>query len=183
MDVGIKGGDKLLKLLRSMQHALGEATVVHVGFLEGSTAGWNGPRPMKKRSFYASAINFKKAKARYVVNTDTDEGNSQPAAYIASIMEYGDPKHNIPPRPFFSTMIREKGKDWHAFLANQLRMRHYDSRAALEALGLHIQEQLKDSILHGPWAELKSGTIKAKGFDTPLIDSHNMINSVDFAVL
>jgi hypothetical protein len=181
VDIGMKGGDKLLRLLRDIQSELGQATVVHVGFLEGSTAGYTGPRPMKSRKNYASVSNYKRYHAQAQASQAT--GNPQPAAYIASIMEYGDPKHNIPSRPFFSTLIKKEGKNWHKFLVTQLQRNHYNSRVALETLGLHVKEQLQDSILHGDWAPLQPGTVARKGFDTPLIDSHNMLNAVDYSVL
>ena len=183
MDIGMKGGGKLLAHLAKISSALGQATTVHVGFLAGSKAGWNGPRPMKPRSSYASSKNFKRAKANYKVATVNAKISQQPAAYIASILEYGDPAHGLPPRPFFSTMIKMYSKTWHPFLLHELKRTKYDSRKALESLGLRVSEQLKDSILLGDWAPLKPGTVKNKGFDTPLIDSHNMINSIDHAVL
>ena len=179
----MKGGEKLLAMLAKIGSALGGDVQVQVGFLPGSTAGWNGPRPMKPRSSYASSGNFKRAKARFKNVTVNAQGGSQPAAYIASIMEYGDPGQHIPPRPFFSTMIKMNRAGWHEFLARELKRMNYDAHLALESLGIRAAEQLKDSILMGDWVALKEATIKAKGFDTPLIDSHNMINSVDFAVL
>ena len=181
-DIGMKGGDKLLAYIASISRALGEATRVQVGFLEGSTAGWNGPRPMKPRSSYANSTNFKRAKASYKALTVNGQINSQPAAYIASIMEYGDPAHNIPPRPFFSAMIKMNKNGWRTFLVKELRRLHYSSRPALESLGMLVVGQLQGSILQGDWAQLADATVRRKGFSTPLIDSHNMINAVDSVV-
>jgi hypothetical protein len=138
---------------------------------------------MKQRSSYASSGNFKRAKARFKNVTVNAQGSSQPAGYIASIMEYGDPGHNIPARPFFSTMITMNKAGWRTFLARELKRLNYDTRLALESLGMQAAEQLRASILTGDWAELKEATKKRKGFDTPLIDSHNMINAVDYAVV
>jgi hypothetical protein len=181
MDIGMKGGEKLLKRLADINRALGQANHVEVGFLSGSTAGWNGPRPMKPRKAYASAANYKKYHA--VAQSNNSQGSNQPAAYIASIMEYGDAKHNIPPRPFFSTMIRIQSKSWPRFLLSQFKRLNYDSRQTLELMGLHVKEQLQFSILNGEWAANAPGTILAKGGnDVPLIDSHNMLNAVDYVV-
>lgn len=149
---------------------IGGATVVHVGFLEGSTAGWNGPRPKKPGKKWKRT------------EKPSSSINNPPAAYIAWVMEYGDPGHNIPPRPFFSNMINEHSSSWPQLVSAAMRNTNYDSRKALHMIGLKVKEQLQLSIVDGDFAELKQATKDRKGFDTPLIDSHNMINSIDYVV-
>jgi hypothetical protein len=152
---------------------MGGSTEVNVGFLEGTTAGWVGPRPKvpgkkwKKTEKPASSI------------------TNPPAAYIAWVMEYGDPTHNIPKRPFFSTMINEKKSSWPDLIAAAMRMHHYDSRKAFETVGLRVKEDLQKSIVEFPHlgTEAEKRTADRKGFYTPLIDSHNMINSIEYVVL
>jgi len=153
-----------------MHRALGGAQEVHVGFMQGSTAGWNGPRPKKP------------GKAWKRTEKPSQSLSGKPAAYIAAIMEYGDPKHNIPPRPFFSTMVKEKGPTWGKLVSAALQANGFDSSKALNLVGLKVKEQLQLSIAQGNWAELADATKERKGFDTPLIDSHNMINSVEYVV-
>ena len=186
MDVGMSGGDKLQKYIYDLQVKLGQdAKEVHVGFLEGSTAGYNGPRPMKKKSSYKTSAGFARGKAAYVLATNSNQGSEQPAAYIASIHEYGDPKHNIPSRPFFSTMIAKNSPTWGKLLAKCLKAQGYYARPALEELGLVVSEQLVSSIVTGPWAATKPATQARKGFetDTPLLDSKNMMRAVSFVVI
>lgn len=49
------------------------------------------------------------------------EGKNYPdgtsVAYVATIQEFGDPSHNIPPRPFMRTTIVERQKEWAALMA------------------------------------------------------------------
>ena len=174
--------DKFTSFCVDLLRKVGGSTEVHVGFLEGSTAGWNGPRPMRKRREGESPKSWKRAKASYAVATTEGSISQQPAAYIASIHEYGDPKHNIPARPFFSTMVRLKKDTWGKLMQLALKQHNYDTHKALEMVGLKVSEQLKDSILHGGWEAVSPKTAARKGFDTPLVDSHNMLNAVDFVV-
>jgi hypothetical protein len=165
----MSGGEKFLTYCVEAQRALGSATEVHIGFLENATAGYNGPRPrkgaMKRTSKAPTAI------------------SAVPAAYVAAIQEYGDPSHNIPARPFFSTMIEKQSPTWGQLLAIALERNNYYARPALTLVGLKIQEQLKKSIVEFDNPPNAAATIAKKGFDNPLIDSHNMLNSVDFVVL
>ena len=80
-------------------------------------------------------------------------------------------------------MVEMNKHGWHEFLLHELKRLHFDARAALESMGLRASEQLRESILMGDWDGLAESTIKRKGFDTPLIDSHNMLNAVDYAVV
>lgn len=174
--------DRFTSFCVDLLRKLDGATEVHVGFLEGSTAGWNGPRPMKPRKAYASAASYKRAKASYKIATSDGSVSTQPAAYIASIHEYGDEAHKIPKRPFFSTMVALKKGTWGKLMQLALKQHGYNAHAALDMVGMVVSEQLKDSILNGNWAPLSKKTADRKGFDTPLIDSHNMINAVDHVV-
>jgi hypothetical protein len=138
---------------------------------------------MKPRKMYASSANYKRAKENYSKNTVGGAISQQPAAYIASIMEYGDPGHNIPARPFFSNMIAEKAPTWSALVAESLLQRGYDARTALEIVGQVIAGQLQLSIVDGQFAGLADATVKRKGNEVPLIDSKNMLRAVDYTVI
>ena len=165
----MSGGEKFLSYCAKIEGALGAATEVHVGFLENATAGYSGPRPKKG--------------TRKRVTKEKTTTVAVPAAYVAAIQEYGDPSHNIPARPFFSTMVEKQSPTWGELLAIALKRSDYYSRPALTMVGLKIQEQLKASIVGFDNPPNAASTIAKKGFDNPLIDSHNMLNSVDFVVL
>jgi len=161
------GGDGLERHLSDLIDKLGGATQVHVGFLEGSKAGWPGPRPRRKG---------KKVTAK----GEASIGNQQPAPEVAYNLEYGT-KH-MPPRPFFRNMIDRRSPTWSKLIAAALKAQNYHSDAALQMVGLKIKEQLQQEILEFTNPDIKQETKDRKGFSAPLIDSHNMINSIDFRI-
>lgn len=145
---------------------------VEVGFLEGSTAGWNGPRP--------------KGASKNLRRTDKPArgipgGVSAP--YIAAVLNYGNPAMGLEPRPFFDDMVAKQSPTWGRLIAAALKANDYVSYDALTMVGLKIKEQLQLSMVDGAWLPLKDATKNRKGFSQPLIDSHNLINSVDFRVV
>lgn len=105
---------------------------------------------------------------------------STPTAMVAAIQEWGS--QHIPSRPFFRNMISNNSYRWGPNVATALRINNYDATQALTLMGMEIKEELQDSIRSGNFAPLAQSTIDRKGFDTPLIDTSHMINSVDFRV-
>jgi hypothetical protein len=108
--------------------------------------------------------------------------DGKPVAMIAAIQEYGAPSRGIPPRPFFRNMIAEHSDEWPEALMGLLKANNYDPERSLEILGHGIAGQLRDSIVKGPFIPLKPATVKAKGFDTPLVDTGHMLQSIDSKV-
>lgn len=169
MDVWSGGSNLMAKLAEIAGNA--RDLKVEVGFLEGSTAGWNGPRPK------SASKNMKRTDkpARGIPG-----GVSAP--YIAAVLNYGNPAMGLLPRPFFDDMVAKQSPTWGRLLAAALRLNDYDSYGALTLAGLKIKEQLQLSMLDGVYAPLKQATVDRKGFSQPLIDSHNLINAVDFRI-
>ena len=176
------GGTEMKRTIAQMVQALGPGGFVKVGFMEGSMAGWDGPRPMKKK-----LTGSKKVKADAVV------GHQTAAAQVAFWNEYGTTSNtvgmlapgnvHIKPRPFFRTMIERKSKTWGKLVAAALKMSKYNKRQALQIAGLRIAEQLQESILEfSKHADNADSTVAGKGFNTPLIDSHNMMRAVEYHV-
>ena len=170
ISLSITGGSKMKEFLRKMAVAMGNEAVVKVGFLEGSYAGWNGPRPKGPR----------KGKR---MKSDNSQGTQAPAAMVAFIMEHGAPEKNIPPRPFFSQMIAKNSPTWGVLIAAALKAKKYIAFDAMHMVGLRVSEQLQQSIEEFHGVPLKQATIDRKGFDTQLQDSRNMKNAVDHAVI
>ena len=109
------------------------------------------------------------------------DGTSVPM--VAAIQEFGAPSANIPPRPFFRGMIKDKSSEWPAGLAQALADNDYDAERALDVTGQAIAGQLRQAIIDydaGP--PLKPATIARKGHDRPLIDTGHMLNSIDYEV-
>lgn len=108
------------------------------------------------------------------------DGTSVPM--VAAIQEFGAPARNIPPRPFFRSMIAEKSPAWGRAIADLLDETDYDAVRTLEMVGMGIKGQLQQSIRDLTAPPLKPSTVSRKGFDKPLIDTSVMINSVDYVV-
>ena len=158
--------------MENIAKSLGVATRVCVGFMEGATAGWNGPRPK-------GPMKGKRKKS------DNSKGGSVPAAYVAFVLEHGNPKNGMPPRPFFTDMIAKQSPTWGKLVAAALKMHNYNAHSALEVVGLKVKEQLQDSINNFSGEANKPSTQARKQFsggDKTLIDSHNMINAIDYRV-
>lgn len=82
-----------------------------------------------------------------------------PVAMVAAIHNFGAPGAGIPPRPFFSDMVKEKSPDWGPQLGHYLKASDLDSRKAFNFMGELIQSELRDSILYGPWQPLSQTTL------------------------
>lgn len=107
------------------------------------------------------------------------DGTSVPT--VAAVQNFGS--GNIPPRPFFSNMIENKSPGWGKSLAAILKNNRYDVKASLELMGQGIAGQLRQSIVDTNSPPLADATIARKGFAKPLVETSNMINSVDSEVV
>lgn len=101
-------------------------------------------------------------------------------AMVAAIQNYGS--GTIPPRPFFSNMVAAKSKEWPGAIAGLLVANDYDAEKTLQITGQAISGQLKQAIRDTSAPPLAPSTIARKGFSKPLIDTGQMLNSVDFEV-
>lgn len=111
---------------------------------------------------------------------DATYPDGTPVATVAAANEFGT--STIPPRPFFRNMIAAKKAGWGPASAKLLKANDYDVDHTLNQVGMGIQGQLQQSILDTNAPPLAEATVKAKGFDKPLIDTGQMIRSVDYEV-
>jgi hypothetical protein len=135
-----------------------------------------------------------------------DDG--KPVAMIAAIQNFGAPAKGIPPRPFFSNMIAEKGPKWPEQLGQLLKANGMDAKKALAMMGEGIAGQLRQSIVdtnsppNSPVTDLLKQRFPMGGqtFDDvltarrdvaagvnapagkPLVQSGHMLGSVDFEI-
>ncbi len=79
-------------------------------------------------------------------------------------------------------MIAAKSGEWPAATAALLKANNFDAAKTLDQVGAAIAGQLRQSIVDFTTPPLKPSTIKAKGFDKPLIDTGLMSNSIDHKV-
>lgn len=73
-----------------------------------------------------------------------DDGT--PVAMVAAIQNFGAPARGIPPRPFFTNMIKRYRNAWGDTLASLLKANDWDAARALQLMGQGIQFQLVKSI-------------------------------------
>lgn len=124
--------------------------------------------------------------------------DGQQVAYIAALNEFGVPKNNQPPRPFFRRMIAAKKDEWGPALGIQLVKQDYDAAKALDVIGSGIAGQLRQSIVDLVDPALSPVTIKLKsrgvvkkiiaggvtyGPEKPLVFTGFMLSRVDHEVV
>jgi hypothetical protein len=144
--------------------------------------GFTGGAGLKKAlaNIEAKLATAKSVRVGFLEDAKYPDGTQ--VAYVAAIQNFGAPEANIPARPFFSNMVREKSPGWGKSLADVLKENDYDAKKALGLMGAGIKDQLQQSITDTNDPPLKPATIKAKGFATPLIYTSDMLHSVGYQV-
>lgn len=104
-----------------------------------------------------------------------------PVPMVAATNEFGNPAHNQPPRPFFRNAIAEHEEEWKEKTALLIE-RGDDIREIFSMLGETIVGDIRQSIITLDSPPLSPVTIARKGFDNPLIDTKNMLDSVSYEV-
>jgi hypothetical protein len=89
------------------------------------------------------------------------DGTSIPM--IAAIQEWGAPKANIPPRPFFRNMIAAKSPEWPKAVGELLKDNDYDATKTLSRTGEGIKGQLQQSIIDTMEPPLSPVTVMLRG--------------------
>lgn len=173
----VKGGDGLNRYLADLAKKIGKGASVHVGFLDGATY------PTSERAHLRKAYNQRRAKGILDPIRGTVGGDATTVAEVAFANEYGDPARKRPPRPFFRNMIAEKSPTWGKSLAGVLKANDLDVDKSMALMGEGIRGQLQESIRTLTTPALAESTIKAKGFDKPLIDTAHMLMSTDYEVV
>ena len=117
----------------------------------------------------------------FLENATYPNGTSVPM--VAAINEFGAPSRGQPPRPFFRRMIAAKQGEWPAAIRQLLIRNNYGVEVTLEQIGEAVSGQLRQSIVELTDPPLAPSTVKRKGFDKPLIDTGQMLNSVSYEVI
>lgn len=175
----IKGGGKFEKEMARIVAELERAgygsranKMLKVGFLSGATY----PGTNKKVAAIAVYQNFGTYSGGRVGTRSKDY---IPMFYSPEEVEKA---HYIPPRPFFSNMVKDKSPSWPADIARRLRTNNYDVTLTLNQTGEEIKGQLRESIINTNEPPLAESTIRKKGFSKPLIETGHMLNSVEHEV-
>lgn len=98
-----------------------------------------------------------------------------PVAMVAFWNEYGT--RTSPVRAFFRTTVSEQKKNWVLSVQNLMKI-HNDPKQVMGLIGVHMQEQIVQSI--NTWSDPPNSayTIAKKGFDKPLVERGIMMRSI-----
>ena len=98
-----------------------------------------------------------------------------PVAMVAFWNEYGT--RTSPVRAFFRTTVSENKKNWVLSVQNLMKM-HNNPKQVMGLIGVHMQEQIVQSI--NTWTDPPNSayTIAKKGFDKPLVERGIMMRSI-----
>lgn len=123
-------------------------------------------------------------KVGFLSNATYPDG--KPVALIAAVQNWGAPGGGIPPRPFFSNMIKNKSPEWPAAIGNLLVKNNYDALLVMRLTGEAIAGQLRQSIVDTNEPPNAPSTIARKGHSKPLVGAPptmgHMLNSVEYEV-
>jgi hypothetical protein len=112
-----------------------------------------------------------------------NEENGTAVAMVAAVHEYGSPKQGIPERPFLRVSIqRNREKYVRLNRINLVRVVRGELTVeeALGQLGAMAAGDVQETIRAGNFAPLKPATVKRKGSSAPLIDSGQLIQSIQW---
>ena len=98
-----------------------------------------------------------------------------PVAMVAFWNEYGT--RTSPVRAFFRTTVSEQKKNWVLSVQNLMKI-HNDPKQVMGLIGVHMQEQIVQSI--NTWSDPPNSayTIAKKGFDKPLVETGLLMRSI-----
>ena len=98
-----------------------------------------------------------------------------PVAMVAFWNEYGT--RTSPVRAFFRTTVSEQKKNWVLSVQNLMKI-HNDPKQVMGLIGVHMQEQIVQSI--NTWSDPPNSayTIAKKGFDKPLVETALLMRSI-----
>lgn len=104
----------------------------------------------------------------------------------ASVHEFGAPSINIPERSFLRKTFDDKIDDMSNTiedLVGQYIMDEIGYKAMTDAIGEYVVGLIRQTIVELKNPPLKPATIAAKGSSQPLIDTGQMLDSIDYEVV
>lgn len=94
----------------------------------------------------------------------------------------GAHKITIPSRPFFRTTIAKHSAEWGPQLGKLVVDNGYNTKKALDAMGQVVAGEIREGIIDMNSPPNAPSTIRRKGSAKPLVDTGEMLRSVDAAV-
>lgn len=113
-------------------------------------------------------------------------GKPMTMAQLGAIHEFGAPNAGIPERSFMRSAVeanKHKLEKLVERLAGQVIDGKLARRNALGILGEYVKNLFKAMIRKGLKPPLKPATVRRKGSSKPLIDTGQLINSIDWEVV
>lgn len=145
---------------------------------------------MKLKGLHAVVDKLTNGLAGKEVQVGYFEGNNYedgtPVAHVATIHEFGAPSQNIPPRPTMGPTVMENQEHYMKQLGAAAKVvmdGKMDGSDALQLLGDKVAGDIRKHISQLTSPGLKLNTILRKGFNKPLIDTGQMLDSVQAAVV
>lgn len=116
------------------------------------------------QKFIKDAEERKALKVGFLGDSEYPESDF-PVAKAAKMSEFGFPKKNIPPRPYFRPAIAKNERKWGVYIYNQFKktiLGELEFWQAFERLGLVIKGDVVEAInaVHSP--ALKRATVRAR---------------------
>lgn len=130
-------------------------------------------------------ISLSKQTVKVGIPAGAKEVDGTSTALIAAANEFGVPSKGIPERPFIRTGIKNgmpNFKRLNRINVVKICQGEQSIDGAYEQLGVMAVGEIKKSIKTGNWVANDPATIKAKGSSKPLIDTGNMLQSVNYEV-
>lgn len=170
LEVGVKGGQKAAKYLANLATKLGGKKFVKVGFFED------------EKYPAGDTSRFFKGLAKHTGKTSTQPPKPTVGLNIAQVAAWNNfGTSRVPPRPFFSNMIKDKSPKWGEQLARVLKASNNDAAVAMDKMGEGIQGQLVEAIVKWP-KDNAALTVAIKGFNKGLTDTGAMQRAVGYQV-
>lgn len=205
-----KGGDALRAKLKEIAAKAGKGGTLTVGFMSGATEADGTSVPLiaasnefgatiparqvdehvitiynsiKKNGDFSDGKRFNPKTGKFVFTSGLFVKKSQAnLARQATVPAHIIPAHKVPPRPFFRRMISLGKGHWADDLGKIMVATGYDGKLSLGKLGEKMIGELQQSILDQVYAPLAPSTARAKGVSATLVDTSQMLKSVDASV-
>lgn len=188
---GVKGGEALIKRLNTIQANLAKGRGVRMGFLEGAMhPDANLPvATIAAINEFGAQVNMP-AREQTIYRSIKDNGEfNRNGRFVKAAKSNYETTHTveaytitIPARPFFRHMIAEKSSEWGPSIAKLLKKNNYDADVTLNIMGEGMADQLEASLRAWSDPPNAASTVRAKGFNNPLIDTSFMLNSIAYQV-
>lgn len=189
VNVTFSGGDKLRAALEQLQRKVQDGAHVRVGFFEGATYPDGTPvAQIAAIQEFGATIDVESREQTIYRAIDAKGDFKKGGRFVkkaksnfATTHDVGAHTVIIPPRPFMRETIASHSHGWGKLLGTALEVANFNVKVALGVTGRAIADQMRDTISRISPPNAPS-TVKKKGFNTPLVDTGRLRNSIQHEV-